>query len=350
MNATTIAIDIAKNVFQLHWVDAETGVIHRRKLSRAKLAQFMALQRPARVVMEACGGAHHWARLFASMGHQVELLPPGQVRRFVRGNKDDAADARAIWLAAHDPQVRRVPLKSCEQQAIQSLHRLRAHWMSVRNASLNCLRGLLYEFGFVLPRGSAAALRQLAAQREEVDQRVPAMLVRSMQLHLEMIGQCETTISALEGELKLVLRQLPAAQRLLQIPGVGLLGATALAATLGDGRGWRNAREFAACLGMPPAHRGTGGKVRIGSMSKRGDPYLRTLVIAGARSVLRSANKSAWLQALLERRPLNVAIVAQAHKTARLAWALVAHARDYDPHWKPAPPKATLPSASAQPA
>lgn len=342
MNATTIAIDIAKSIFQLHWVDAQTGEIQRRKLSRAKLAEFMVRQSPARVVMEACGGAHHWARAFTAMGHQVELLPPGQVRRFVRGNKDDAADARAIWLAGHDPQVHRVPIKSCEQQGIQSLHRLRAHWMSVRNASFNCLRGLLYEFGIVLPRGNAAALEQLAAQREAVEQRVPAMLVRSMQLHLDMIDQCEQTIAALERELKLVLKHSPMAQRLLKIPGVGLLGCTALAATLGDGQGWRNGREFAACLGLPPAHRGTGGKVRMGSMSKRGDTYLRTLVIAGARSLLRSPKKSAWLQAVLERRPLNVAVVAQAHKTARLAWALVAHARSYDPKWKSAPPSARV--------
>jgi transposase len=339
MDTTTIAIDIAKSVFQLHWVQPETGEICRRKFSRAKLMEFMVRRQPSRVVMEACPGAHHLGREFTVMGHQVQLLPAGPVRAFVRGNKDDAADARAIWLAAGHDDIRRVPLKSVEQQGIQALHRLRAHWMSTRNASLNCLRGLLYEFGVVLPQGAQAAVKQIGAQRERIEQRVPAMMVRAMQLQLDMLRQCDKTIAELEKELKLVLRSNAAAQRLIKAPGIGLLGATALAASLGDGRAWRNGRQFAACMGLPPAHSGTGGKVRMGAMTKRGDPYLRTLLISGARALSNSSKKSEWLKALLERRPTNVAVVAQAHKLARMAWALVAHGRSYDPQWKSEPPQ-----------
>lgn len=339
MHATTIAIDTAKSIFQLHWVDAD-GVIERRKLSRAKLMEFVARRTPSRIVMEACGGAHHLGRQFTAMGHQVELLPAGQVRAFVRGNKDDAADARGIWLAAQHSDIRRVPIKTVQQQGVQALHRLRSHWMSTRNASLNCLRSLLYEFGLVLPKGPAAALKQLAAQRERLEQLVPAALVRSVQLQLDMFGQCEQAIAALETELKEVLGQSIQAQRLDAVPGIGLLGATALDATLGDGKAWRNGRHFAACIGLPPGHSGSGGKVQMGRMTKRGDPYLRTLLIAGARSLILLPNKSEWLKGLLDRRPANVVAVALAHKLARLAWALVAHQRDYDPHWQSQPLRA----------
>lgn len=337
MHATTIAIDIAKSVFQLHWIEPDSGEIRRRKLSRAKLMEFIGRQAAARVVMEACPGAHHLARRFTALGHQVELLPAGQVRAFVRGNKDDAADARGIWLAAQHSDIRRVPIKSVDQQAVQSLHRLRSHWMGTRTASLNCLRSLLHEFGLVLPKGPAAARKQLAAQREQLEQIVPAPMVRAVQLQLDMFAQCEQAIAALEDELKAVLRASSAARRLDAVPGIGLLGATALAATLGDGSAWRSGRQFAATLGLPPGHTGTGGKVHMGRMTKRGDPYLRTLLIAGARALVLLPNKSGWLKALLDRRPVNVAVVALAHKLARLAWALVAHRRDYDPTWQAQP-------------
>jgi len=337
MHATTIAIDIAKSVFQLHWVDAD-GVIQRRKFSRAKLMQFVARREPSRIVMEACGGAHHLGRQFTAFGHEVELLPAGQVRAFVRGNKDDAADARGIWVAAQQSDIRRVPIKTVAQQGVQSLHRLRSHWMSTRNASLNCLRSLLYEFGLVLPKGPAGAIKQLSAQRERLEQIVPAALVRSVQLQLDMFRQCEQAITTLEGELEAVLEQSSQAQRLDAVPGIGLLGATALAATLGDGKAWRSGRHFAACIGLLPGHSGSGGKVQMGRMSKRGDPYLRTLLIAGARSVILRPNRSEWLRGLLDRRPANVVVVALAHKMARLAWALVAHQRDYDARWQAQPP------------
>lgn len=336
MHPTTIAIDVAKSVFQLHWVDID-GVIQRRKLSRAKLMEFVARRAPSRFVMEACGGSHHLGRQFTALGHEVELLPAGQVRAFVRGNKDDAADARGIWLAAQHSDIRRVPIKSVEQQGVQALHRLRSHWMGTRNASINCLRSLLYEFGLVLPKGPPAAIKQLAAQRERLEQIAPAAMVRAVQLQLDMFRQCEQAIAALEAQLQEVLRQSSQAQRLDAVPGIGLLGATALAATLGDGKAWRSGRHFAASIGLPPGHTGSGGKVQIGRMTKRGDPYLRTLLIAGARALILLPKKSDWLKGLLDRRPANVVVVALAHKLARLAWALVAHQREYDPHWQSQP-------------
>jgi len=333
MNATTYAVDTAKNVMQLHWVELQTGEIRRRKLSRAKFLEFFAQRQPARVVMEACGGAHHWARALSALGWQAELLPAGQVRAFVRSNKDDAADARAIWLAAQHGDVRRVPIKSVEQQAVLSLHRLRAHWISVRTASINALRGLLYEFGVALPKGKGAALKALAERRCELQAQLPATMMRLLELQLRALDDVHSHVTALDVEIAEVARANAAAQRLDRIAGVGVLGATALAASLGDGRGWKSGRVFAASLGLAPCHSGTGGKVRIGGISKRGDSYLRYLLINGARSIVSQAHPPQWVAELLERRPFNVVVVALAHKIARQAWALVAHGREFDPKW-----------------
>jgi transposase len=345
MDRTTYGLDIAKDVMQLHWVDAHTGEIGRKKLARAKLAAYFAQLQPVRIAMEACGSAHHWARVLTALGHQVELLPAAQVRAFVRGNKDDAADARAIWLAAQQSDIRRVPQKSVEQQAVLALHRARQHWMSVRTATVNSLRGLLYEFGVVLRGGRRAGLKALAEQRAAIDEQLPlamrALVDGRLQM-LEHIGQC---IEQLERAIAALRQQWPAARRLEQVPGIGVLGATALAATLGDGRAWRSGREFSASIGLVPAHTGTGGKVRVGQLSKRGDPYLRTLLIHGARSVIEHAkDKPKWLEQLLARRPPNVAVVALANKMARTAWALVAHGRTYQRDWQSVRPG----SASAQ--
>ena len=332
MDRTTYAIDIAKHVMQVHWVEVDTGEIRRRRLTREKLLPFFAGLQPARVVMEACGGAHHWARCLRGLGHQVELLPPRQVRAFVRSDKDDAADARAIWLASQHSDIRRAPIKSCDQQAVLSLHRAREHWKDVRTATINCLRGLLYEFGVVLPKGRQAALKALAQRRAEVDAMLPAPMCRLIDGQLAMLHQTDVCMEQLESEIGATSSK--TALKLRQVPGLGLLGASALAATLGDGSGWRSGREFSATLGIVPKHTGTGGRTRIGHLSKRGDPYPRTLLMHGARSVLtHMKQKPRWLEQLLLRRPFNVVVAALANKMARVAWALVAHARDYDPNW-----------------
>lgn len=333
MNATTYAVDTAKNVMQVHWVDADTGEIGRKKLSRVRFSEFFAARLPARVVMEACGGSHHWARTLAALGHQVELLPAGQVRGFVRSNKDDAADARAIWLAAQQSDIRRVPIKSCEQQAVLALHRMRSHWICTRTATINALRGLLYEFGVTLPVGKQAGLKALAARRAEIEAVLPATMVRLIDAQLAALADVQRQVQAIEDELGGVQASNETARRLRQVPGIGLLGATALAAVLGDAKGWRGARVFSSSLGLVPRHTGTGGKVHMAGLSKRGDPYLRSLLINGARSVVCQAHPPQWVAQLLERRPFNVVVVALANKLARTAWALVAHGRSYDGQW-----------------
>lgn len=335
MNATTYAADIAKTVFQVHWVDPLSGEIGRKKLSRSKFIEFFASRQPARVVMEACASAHHWGRTLSAMGHVIELLPAKQVRAFVRGNKDDAADARAIWLAAQHADIRRAPLKSTEQQSVQFLHRTRSHWIDIRTATINALRAMLYEFGVVLPQGKTRALKTLSEQRTAIDGCLPAPMQRVLDSQLQALRDVQRQIEASEAEIELVQRQSPTAKRLRQIPGIGLLGATALAAMLGnDAKGWRNAREFSSCLGLPPKHRGTGGKVSLGGMSKRGDPYVRTLLISGARSLMvNMKHPPEWVARLQSRRPPNVVAVAIANKLARMAWAIVAHASSYDKRW-----------------
>lgn len=347
MNLTTYGLDIAKNVMQLYWVDARTGEIGRKKLARSKLASYFAQLKPVRIAMEACGSAHHWARVLGRLGHQVELLPAAQVRPFVRSNKDDAADARAIWLAAQQSDIRRVPQKSVQQQGVLALHRTRTHWVSVRTATVNSLRGLLYEFGVVLRGGRQAGLKALAEQRAVIDEQIPATMRTLVDGQLHTLAQIGQRIEQLEREIAALQKQLQGARALDQVPGIGVLGATALAATLGDGRAWRSGREFSASIGLVPAHTGSGGKVRVGHLSKRGDPYLRTLLIHGARAVIEHAkNKPQWLQQLLQRRPMNVAVVALANKMARTAWAIVAHGRAYQQDWQSVRPGSAVAQAT----
>lgn len=342
----TYGLDIAKNVMQLHWVEPESGEIQRRKLSRAKLADFFAQRQPGVIALEACASAHHWGRTLGALGHQVQLLPARQVRVFVRGNKDDAADARAIWLAAQHGDIRRVPLKSQEQQTIQAIHRTRTHWVSVRTATINALRGLLYEFGAALPKGRHAGLNALIAQAAQLDAKLPEPMAALVHHQLAAIRQLDEYISVFEGQLRQLCRALDTARRLVEVPGIGVIGASALAAKLGDGVGWRNAREFASCLGLTPKHTGTGGKVVIGGLSKRGDPFLRTVLTNGARAVLSTPKAPPWAQSLLLRRPFNVVVVALANKMARMAWAIIAKGRRYEPQWQSVPPAQ---AASLQP-
>ncbi|MEQ8910662.1 MAG: IS110 family transposase [Pseudomonadales bacterium] len=333
MECTTYGVDIAKSVMQVYWVEAETGEICQRALKRSQVSRFFALRRAGRVVMEACGSGHHWARTLAGLGHEVRLVHARHVKPYVRGNKNDLADARAIWSAAHAPGLRWVPVKSEEQQAVLSLHRARAQWVKVRTQAVNALRGLLYEFGVVLPGGRQAGIKAIGRHRAEIDDQLPVPMRELIDGQLQMLESVDQRIKALESQLAQLEGQMASAERVRQIPGVGPLGATALAALLGeDGRGYRTGREFAACLGLVPRHTGTGGKVQIGHLSKRGDPYVRTLLMHGARSVIFHAkHRSPWLERLLARRPLNVVVAALANKMARTAWALVARGRDYQP-------------------
>lgn len=331
MDATTYAIDIAKAVFQLHWVDLTTGEIHRKKLQRAKLMEFFAHLQPSRILMEACGSAHHWGRELGKLGHSVELLPPHKVKESVSGNKDDARDARAIWVTGVHKDVRRVPVKSIEQQAELFTHRVRSHCVSVRTATSNLLRSMLYEFGMVAPKGRKILVRWVAEHRVQVEEHVPPMAMQLMDQQLQMLRELDELIVTNERALQLAERTDETVRELLKVPGIGPLGASALKAELGDGSAWRNSREFACCRGLAPGHTGTGGKVRIGGISKRGDPYLRTLLVHGARNLVRAPNPPQWIAEMLLRRPFNVVAVAVAHKLARIAWSIVARGEKFDP-------------------
>ena len=326
MELNVVAIDIAKNVFQLHWVEPDTGSIERLKLKRAQLLAWFANREPAMVAMEACGGAHEWGRQLLKLGHDVRLLPPKMVRPFVRRNKTDAADAQAIWTASRQPGVRSVPVKSDAQQVVLALHRLRAQLMKMRIMQTNELRGLLYEFGIVLPEGHRALLKELPAALQDAQARLPTMLIDSLDEQIRRVNQLEADIGTVERRLSQQLRDTPACKTVAEIPGVGLMTATAIVASMGSPTAFKDAREFAAWVGLVPRQTGTGGRVRQLGISKRGDAYLRTLLIHGARAIVRS-NKALswpWLAALLKRRPYSVAVAAVANKLARTIWAVLA--------------------------
>lgn len=281
--------------------------------------------------MEACSGSQHWAREIQALGHDVRILPAKAVRPFVRGNKNDAHDARAIWTAIQQPSVRTVAVKSEEQQAVLALHRMREQLIKFRTAQINGLRGLLAEYGEVMPKGRAGLKRDVPGALERVSERLPAMAVDSLRDQWARVLRADEEVATIERRLQLWHRSNEASQRVAEIPGVGLLTATAAVATMGDPGAFRSGREFAAFLGLVPQHSGTGGRVRLLGISKRGDRYLRTLFIHGARAAIHhSKQPSPWVLRLLKRRPKNVASVALANKNARTMWALLAHDRRYE--------------------
>ena len=331
---TVVGVDTAKRVFQLHWVELETGEMVDLRLSRAKLMEHFANRAACVVGMEACGGAQHWARRLRVLGHEVRLVPVKLVRPFVSGNKNDVQDARAIWTAVQQPGVKTVAVKSEAQQAVLALHRMRQQLVKFRTAQINGLRGLLAEYGEVMPRGRAGMKRDIPAVLERLSERLPAMVVETLREQWARVAALDGEVGVLEQRLEAWHRDTPASQRVAAIPGVGLLGATALVAMMGDPAAFRSGREFAAWLGLVPRHSGTGGRVRMLGISKRGDTYLRTLLIHRARTALtRVKAPTEWQIRLAKRRPLNIVTVARANKTARTAWALLAHDREYDPNF-----------------
>jgi transposase len=331
---TTIAVDIAKRVFSVYWVNAETGEIGARTMTRAKLEEFLRTREPSRVVLEAGGSAHHWGRWLAQQGHEVRLIAAQHVRPFVRTNKTDGADARAIWEAAQRPEVKWVAVKSEASQAVLGLHRIRRQLMDMRRMQSNQLKALLYEFGVVAP----AKVTEAQLQDWVATGRVPQLLAASLSEQIECIARLKKEERELARSIERHNAGDALALQLLAVPGIGVLSASALSAELAaSAKSYANGRQFAACKGIAPRLSGTGGKVRVGAISKRGDPYVRTLLIHGARSVIthqrRAKRLSPWLSALLERRPLNVAVVALANKMARIAWALAAHGRAYQQNY-----------------
>jgi len=329
MNRTAVGVDIAKNVFQLHYIDPATGEIVNKPIKRAKFLEFFANREPCLIGMEACGGAHHWARQLTKMGHEVKLMPGKFAKAFNIGNKKDAADARAIWLAVQQPS-KPVAVKTEMQQAMLALHRMREQLVKFRTMQINGLRGLLTEYGEVMGKGRAALDKAIPQVLGRVAERLPAVVIDTLREQWSGLTKLDEQVASIERRMREWKKEDPQVQAISQIPGVGLLTSTAAVATMGDAKAFRSGREFAACIGIVPKQSGTGGKVSLLGISKRGDTYLRSLLIHGARSVLsNSKNPGEWVEQIMKRRPKNVVIVALANKMARTIWAMLAHDRPY---------------------
>ncbi len=330
MKTPVIGMDIAKHIFQLHAVNVATGKIERVKLKRGDVKNFFAKRERSLVVIEACGSAHHWARQLRQLGHDVRLICAHSVRPFVLRNKSDAADARAIWTAAQQPDARFVAIKSEAQQSVLALHRIRAQLMKVRIMQTNALRSILYEFGEILSEGYQSFTKEIAPALARTSERLPGMLVDSLREQWARIQAVNEDIAVVERRLSHALRDSPECQRIAEIPGVGLLTATATVSTIGDPATFHSGREFAAWLGLVPRQTGTGGRIRQLGLSKRGDTYLRTLLMHGARAVIARCTHTPSLDDLLARRPFNVAVAAVANKLARTIWALLSRQTRYE--------------------
>ncbi|MDY7094153.1 MAG: IS110 family transposase [Acidobacteriota bacterium] len=336
MKTTTIAIDVAKNVFEIAVSNRPGKVAQTHRLSRTKLLRFFAQQPAATVVLEACTSAHHWARELEALGHQPVLLPPAYVRPYVRRNKTDHADACAILEAFRNEEIRPVPVKTVPQQTLTALHRLRSQWLGDRVARVNTLRGLLREFGVFIPVGARKVVPAVWELIEDSESGLPDALRPALAEACLEIRDLEKRVKACENDLKALSRQMPEAQQLQTIPGIGLLTATALVALVGDVRRFPTARHFASYLGLTPRERSSGQVRRLGRISKQGNSYLRMLLVHGARSLLWSARRreqpdrlQSWALKKQQSRGHNKAAVATANKLARIVWAVWSRHEQY---------------------
>ncbi len=330
----TIGVDLAKNVYQVHGVDAEGGVFYRRQLRRGQMLPFFKKQRPCLVGMEACATSHHWGREIAALGHEVRLMPPRYVKPYVKRNKNDMADAEAICEAVTRPTMRFVEIKTPDQQSVLMLHRTRHLFVRQRTTLINALRAHLAEFGIVAGVGRNGLERLLKVIEDGDDDRVPPCArdcLLALRDHLEMVKHqvldADRRILAWHGASEV-------SQRLDDIPGVGPLIATALVASIPDPHAFKSGRDLAAWIGLVPRQHSTGGKERLGHISKAGNRYLRMLLVVGALSVIRRAKQTGytrrpWLAELLQRRSTKIAAIALANKNARTAWAMMAHGTFY---------------------
>lgn len=329
---TTVAIDLAKNVFELAASDAEGNIIERKRLTRGQLQRYFENRAPVRVVMEACGTAHYWGRWLTERGMEVALIPPLYVRAYVRRNKTDQADATALLEASRARDIIPVRVKSVEQQALQGIHRIRAAWKATVTARINTLRGLCREFGVSAPVGVERGLAELTRQLADDASGIPAAIRTVLQRLVEEIRATQERLLQVEAELATVSARSEVCQRLRTIPGIGLIAATAFVGSVGDIRTFRSARRFSSWLGLTPREYSSGNVRRLGSISKRGDSYLRMLLVHGGRAVLYSADMAkragrpldalrAWGLRLRDRCGHNRAAVAVANKLARIVWA-----------------------------
>ncbi len=334
MNVTTIGIDLAKSVFQLHGVDAQGEVVFRKKLRRSAVLDFLRELRPCLIGLEACATAHFWAREIGALGHDVRLIPPAYVKPYVKRQKNDAADAEAICEAVTRPHMRFVPIKSAKRQGVLMLHRTRDLLMRQRTMTLNAVRAHLAEFGIITAQGPQKLLTLIRAIRTGEVPGLPRIAGIALESLASQLDSLTDEIRKLERQLMLWHRADETSQRLETIPGVGVITATALAASVPDPGVFKSGRQFAAFLGLVPRQNSSGGKGRLGRISKMGDGYLRRLLVVGATSVVRRANSNtsatgAWVRCLLERKPARVVTVAVANKTARIAWAILARGETY---------------------
>lgn len=334
---TTIGVDLAKNVFQVHGADTSGRAVFRKRFRRSRVFEFFSGLPPCLVAMEACAGAHHFARELRAMGHEVRLIPPQYVKPFVKTHKNDAADAEAICEAAQRPTMRFAPVKSAEQQSVLMIHRVRDLLVRQRTMLINALRGHLNEFGIVVAQGRCNVGKLIDIVAEQSDERLPALARQTLGTFVEQLQHADRQIAALESRLKSWHRGNEASRRLTAIPGVGLITATAIVATVGDASQFSCGRQLSAWLGIVPKQNSSGGKERLGRISKHGDGYIRRLLVHGARAVLRWSRKdkekrSLWLEGILARRPTNVVLVAMANKTARIIWAMLTRNETYRPN------------------
>ena len=333
MQITTIGLDIAKNVFQIHGIDAKEKVVVRKQLRRSQVIAFFATLPPCLVGMEACATAHYWARELRKLGHEVRLMPAKDVKAYLKRNKNDAADAEAICEAVRRPTMRFVQIKSVEQQGQLMQHRTRDVLIRQRTQIINSLRAHLAELGIVAAQGDAGVSELRAIVADDRDERLPIDARASVIVLAAQLEALQTLIGSIEKRIKMQHRSNEASQRVETIPGIGVLGATAIVATVADPMIFRSGRDFAAWIGLVPRQDSTGGKQKLGPISKQGDRYLRRILVVGAIAVLRRARenpgKYPWLTQLLARRPFKVVAVALANKMARTAWALMAHGGTY---------------------
>lgn len=329
---TTIGLDLAKSVFQAHGVDGSGKVVLSKRLRRGQVLEFFAKLRPCLVGMEACATAHHWGRELRTLGHEVRLMAPQYVKAYVKRNKNDAADAEAICEAVRRPSMRFVPVKSVEQQAALMVHRGRELLIRQRTMLINALRGHMAEYGIIAAKGPANAAPLVALLADPADDRLPVTALAALRALAAQLKMAEVQIAALHGAIVSWHRGSEASRRLAGVPGIGPVIASAIVATAPDPSAFASGRHFAAWLGLVPKQNATGGRQSLGRISKRGDSYVRRLLVNGAQSVLRWARKgksSPWLIGLLARRPRGVVAIALANKMARIVWAMLSRGEDY---------------------